>query len=173
MSEQQNQLMRLLPFVIPAAAFLIIFGREDHVTVAEIRDVHKESEFLAYNKDQIFTNMLQAEEHLHNLADKKIDVSKGEASCVVKHLALAEGNADEGISHSADVTNAGIMAQGTPEEFKIVRDGLHEVRYKFAEGNYSPKEAITKLRDVRRRFESFNPQFDISKCKACSVEASI
>jgi len=168
MSEQQNQLMRLLPFVIPAAAFLIIFGREDRVTVvAEIRDVHKEAEFLAYNKDEIFTNFIHAENHLRNLVGKSVASSEG--SCVVKHLADAEGHANEAISHTADLVAHGITTQGTPEDFKKIKDGLHEVRYKFAEGGYSPEQAITKLRDVKRQFESFNPQFDVSKCKACQI----
>lgn len=157
---------------IPIGGLLLYFlVKEDSTgqSITEARSVVKESEFLNYNKDSIFIDLLHSEDHLRNLVDKDVSVKQGEASCVIKHLADAEGHADEAISHSADLNRAGILAQGTPEEFKIVRDQLHDLRGKFSEGGYTPKQAISKLRDVRRQFESFNPTFDISHCKACSV----
>lgn len=169
-TQQEMNVLLIIP--VGVAVLYLLDGwatKPAEEAIGEARDVSKESEFLTYNKDSIFKNFLHAEEHLRNIEGKEVAVAKGEASCVVKHLASAEGHADEAISHAADLNRAGIMAQGTPQEFKMIRDELHDLRDKFQEGGYTVTQAIAELRDTRRQFESFHPEFDISKCKACEI----
>ena len=124
---------------------------------------NKESKFLTFNQDEIFKNLIATEGHFRN-ADSKQDI-KGFLYCNVKHLADAEQHADEAISHSTVVAD-----QETVDNYKKVRNDIRDLRHDLQKGEVPPSEGITRVRGIRRDFESFNPEFDISKCKACSIK---
>ena len=76
-----------------------------------------------------------------------------------------EGHADEAICHSVVVADA-----KTSEHFKKLRDEIQEFRHDVQDGKVNPSQGIERVRQIRREFEGFNPDFDISKCKACEVQ---
>jgi len=123
----------------------------------------KEAYYLQYNKDEIFKNLIAAEGHFRNIAQRETEsMEAGYANCVVKHYADAESHADEAISHSAIVEG--------PESsrmFQDLRDRIQSARRGIQQGGINPFEGIREARNIRRQFESFNPEYDITKCKAC------
>jgi hypothetical protein len=123
----------------------------------------KEKLFLKYNQDEIFKNLIATEGHFRNVQGKKLD-DEGFMNCAVKHLADAEGHADEAICHSVVVADA-----KTSEHYKELRDEIQSLRDDVQEGKVDASQGIERVREIRRDFESFNPQFDISRCKACEV----
>jgi len=117
--------------------------------------------FLDYNKDNIFKNLIQSENHFRNL---KTNYDVGFANCIVKHLLDAEGESEEAISHSLYVE---------PEKagkFRKFRDRLRKFRKKIQKEYVDPDEGIKEIRELRKEFESFNPEYDISKCESCRPE---
>lgn len=143
--------------------------------VVERPEKGKEAKFLQYNKDEIFKNLLGAEGHLRKVAENSlptgtilsVDPQPGFINCVVKHLADMEGNADEAVSHSAVVAD-----EQTSSEFRGLRDDAETLRHRIQRSEINPFDAIKEVRKIRHRFEAFNPEYDVSKCKACEpVEA--
>lgn len=158
----------------------------------EIPDVKpekgKEEYYLRFNKDEIFKNLIAAEGHFRNVFDKKRkkqeyqmainaerikegmspvseeleELGQGFLNCVVKHLADSEGHSDEAISHSAVVEGEESSCM-----FRELRDDTKTFRWKVQKGVVTPFEGIKQVRQLRRTFESFNPEYDISKCKSC------
>ncbi len=119
----------------------------------------KEKLFLAYNKDEVFKNLIVAEGHLRNMAS---EYDRGEfASCIVKHLADAEGHSDEAISHS-------LAAGEQSEKWRSLRDMIREFRKTIQGNGVGREEGIRRVREIRRFFESFNSEYDVSSCRACS-----
>lgn len=114
-----------------------------------------EQYFLSYNKENIFKNLIQAEDHLKNLDEE------GFNQCSLKHLSFAEAEADEAISHSL------IIVPGKTEKFKELRDNIREARKEVQEGKADPKGTTLRVRKLRRQFESFNKDYDTSQCKSC------
>jgi len=116
--------------------------------------------FLAYNKDNIFKNLIQAEDHFRNVKPR---FDPGWLNCIVKHLAFAEAEAEEAISHS--------LSLGKEEEsrrFAELRDEIRRLRRKIQEGKLKSASAgIREVRRLRRMFESFNSEYDVSKCESC------
>jgi hypothetical protein len=117
------------------------------------------SYFLKFNKEEIFKNLLHAEGHLRNAEP---GARPEELQCLIKHLADAEGHADEAISHAA--------ALGDDEaslKFRRLRDMLRDLRREFQAGLRRVEDGIRRVREARGFFESFNPEFDVSRCTAC------
>jgi hypothetical protein len=123
----------------------------------------KERYYLIYNKDEIFKGLLATEGHFRNVSDKGTD-STGFMNCAVKHLADAEGHADEAVCHSLVVASA-----ETSEHYKKLAEEIKTLRHDVQEGNVNASQGIERVRQIRREFEGFNPDFDISKCKACEL----
>lgn len=121
--------------------------------------VGSESYFLEFNKDEIFKNIIAVEGHLRNV---KPEYDAGDLACIVKHLADIEGHCDEAISHS-------LVAEGesSSKKFRELRDRVRDFRKKVQRGKITPEEGIREIREIRAFFESFNPEYDISKCKTC------
>ncbi len=118
---------------------------------------NREERFLDYNNDNIFINLLQLETHLRNLDDLETD--GGQVSCLTKHLAEAEGEASEAISHSATIS---------PDKTSIYRKTktkLYELRKNLP--SYSPNKAILKVREIRKEIEKVVPAFNTENCIAC------
>jgi len=120
---------------------------------------NREERFLEYNNDNIFINLLQLETHLRNLDNLETDESQ--VSCLTKHLAEAEGETMEAISHSAT-----IAADKTPF-YRKIRKKLNELRKNLP--SYSPDKAILKIREIRKTVEKIVPRFDTENCVACNV----
>lgn len=137
--------------------------RETEPTPEVKPEVGKEDYYLRFNKDEIFKNLIASEGHFRNVVEKKEEATEaGFMNCIVKHLADAEGHADEAVSHSAVVQGAEASRQ-----YQDLRDGIKDLRWKLQESVINPFDGIREVRRLRRMFESFNPDFDISKCKAC------
>lgn len=119
--------------------------------------MNKYEYFLEYNKDGIFKNLLQAEDHLKRVSNP------GFAQCVVKHLSFCEGESEEGVAHALHIDKKNV------ENYKDLSRKIFEIRVALQKGEIKPNEAILKVREARKFFESFNKEFDISKCQACSM----
>ena len=120
----------------------------------------KEAYYLNFNQDEVFKNLLASEGHFRNV-DPKQD-SYGFMNCIVKHLADAEGHADEAISHALIV-----KGKADSQKFNKLRDELKSFRKKLQESSIDQAEGIKEIRRIRRYFESFNPKYDVSKCQSC------
>lgn len=118
---------------------------------------NREERFLDYNNNNIFINLLQLETHLRNLDDLQTDESQ--VSCLAKHLAEAEGEASEAISHSA-VTEP----EKTPS-YREIKEKLFELRKNLP--SYSPDGAILRVREIRKVVEKVVPAFNTENCTAC------
>ncbi len=120
-----------------------------------------EAKFLEYNKDNIFISLVQAEGHFRNLESGF--AGRGEfLSCVSKHLAYAEGEAEEAVSHS-------LLVEGPTrsQEYAKLRNDLRELRKKIQAGAVGPEDGIREVRKIRAMFERLNPPFDTSQCRSC------
>ena len=122
--------------------------------------IKKTREFLSYNKDNIFKNLLQAEHHAKMLDG---EVRGGHANCIVKHLAFAEGEAEEAINH------AQLVEPQKVEYFKALRDLLYLLRKQVMSGLVTSEDLNRKIWVLRKMFESFNEEYDTTKCAACEA----
>lgn len=115
--------------------------------------------FLSWNKDEIFKGLIAIEGHLRNV---KPEFKSQDLSCILKHASEIEGHADEAISHSAQLGKDDLSAK-----FRELRDRIRDYRRTLQQTNFPVEENIRQIREIRRFFESFNPEYDISQCKAC------
>jgi hypothetical protein len=122
--------------------------------------IKKTREFLSYNKDNIFKNLLQAEHHAKMLDG---EVKGGHANCIVKHLAFIEGEAEEAINH------AQLVEPHKVEYFKALRDLVYLLRKQVMSGLTTSDELNRKIWVLRKMFESFNEEYDTTKCTACEA----
>lgn len=121
----------------------------------------KEQYYLEYNKDNIAKNLIQAEEHFRNI-DPQAEQVVGFQNCILKHLLNAEAEAEEAISHSLIVEG-----EEKAKKFQQLRDEIRKLRKRLQKAWVPPEEGIKRVRQLRRKFESFNPEYDISKCRSC------
>ena len=141
--------------------------RRDEEAETAIPEVGKEDYYLKFNKDEIFKNLIAIEGHFRNVMEQHETVEKGFMNCCVKHAADAEGHADEAISHSAI-----IEGEEKSRSFRDLRNGIKGLRWNLQKDAITPFDGIKAVRQLRRQFASFNPEYDISKCKSCEpVEA--
>jgi len=127
----------------------------------------KIKEFLEWNKDNIFINLIQAEDHLRNVASNS--PTPEFLNCVVKHLAYVEGEADEAVSHALI-----LEGERASKEFAKLRDEVRKLRKAIMKGVVNSSEkAIEEVRKLRGIFEYFNPEFDVSKCASCGAAAPL
>lgn len=122
--------------------------------------VKKEKYFLEFNRDEIFKNLLAVEGHFRNIEKEAHDF--GFLNCIVKHLADAEGHADEAISHALVVEG-----EESSRKFYELRNMIRDLRKRIQSRGMVPEEGIKEVRRIRRFFESFNPSYDVSKCSSC------
>ena len=164
MSTVDNKQLAVLMIIPFGLLLLYLIDRNEEPTAT----TGKEQYYLTYNKDEIMKNLLASEGHFRNIADDGSTVEAGFLSCVVKHLADAEGHGDEAISHSAVVEG-----QEASDKFRDLRNDLRELRYKVQKDSISPHEGILEIRKLRREFESFNPEYDVSTCESCTIQTII
>ena len=127
----------------------------------------REGYYLNFNKDEIFKNLIAAEGHFRYFRDLKQDTS-GFLNCIVKHLADAEGHCDEAISHALIAEN-----EDTSRSFLELRDMIRDLRRHIQTRPITRDEGIREIRRVRRRFEGFNPDYDVSKCETCGDPSEV
>lgn len=166
LTEQQGQLLRVLSLAAPAAIILFALNRTGSARAPVLipPPSGKEPAFLVFNKDEIFTNLLHTEGHFKKLSSGKPD-TEGYMNCAVKHMADAEGHAEEAIGHSLVVNGSEMSGR-----FAKLHDDMLTFRHELMTGKVTPTIGIERTRQLRHDFESFNPEYDISKCTACSVE---
>jgi len=121
----------------------------------------KTKEFFEYNKDNIFKNLLEAEHHAKMLTG---EIRGGHANCIIKHLLFVEGEAEEAINHSE------IVSPEKAETFKMFRDMVYALRKAIMKGRIrDPIDLNRKIWVLRKVFESFNEEYDTTKCTACEA----
>ena len=135
--------------------------------LSTFKGTSKESYYLIFNKDEIFKNLIASEGHFRNFKSQKED-EKGFLNCIVKHLADAESHADEAVSHA-------LIADGAKasRKFLELRDEIRNFRKWVQSSPVTRDEGIRDIRKLRRQFEGFNPDYDVSKCEACGDSAEI
>jgi len=155
---------RLLWLLIPCGIFALLLLDQDESKTTKNPSAGKEKYYLQFNKDEIFKNLIHAEGHFKNIKKKGGVDTEGFMNCAVKHIADSEGHSDEAISHA-------LIAEGknASNKFHELRDEHRSFRHKLQAGQISAEEGIKRVRKIRRKFESFNPDFDISKCEACTI----
>jgi len=129
--------------------------------------ISKESYYLTFNKDEVFKALIACEGHFRNLKSVDKD-SAGFLNCIVKHLADAEGHCDEAISHSLIVDG-----KESSKNFLELRDEIRNCRKWIQSSPITRDDGIIEIRKLRRQFEGFNPDYDVSKCEACGDTAEI
>jgi hypothetical protein len=118
------------------------------------RKTRVDEKFLKYNKRNILTNLLQAEEHAK--AMNTLSFIKGEGSCFLKHLLFVRGELSEIIAHSQAVGEAS-------ENVKIYEKIRSEIE-KFLDKAESPRHRHTK-RDLLMMVRKWRKEFE----KTCSA----
>jgi len=132
-----------------------------------VSGISKEGYYLNFNRDEIFKNLIASEGHFRNFTNLKED-EKGFLNCIVKHLADAEGHCDEAISHALIAEN-----EETSRSFLELRDTIRDFRRYIQSSPITRDEGIREIRKLRRRFEAFNPDYDVSKCETCGDPAEV
>lgn len=163
MEPNEGHVLLLIPLGLAA---LYILDSEENTQPAEAKETPKEEYFLRYNNDEIFKGILAIEGHFRNVKGKPLQ--KGELGCIVKHSGEVEGHADEGISHSLIAENP-----DKSHYYRDLRDDIRELRWRVQIGTISPDEGIQEIRRIRHGFEKVNPEYNIDKCKACSIEVTV
>lgn len=130
--------------------------------------------FLLFNRDNIFENLLQAEDHLKRIKNdtRFDDQNQVEAldhiQCVVKHITMAKGESSEAQAHTLDIKEEDY------ENYMELGERLRHIKDGIASKETTIEDLIRDIREARGFFEKFNPDYDISKCQACGqVESAI
>jgi len=155
---KQLAVLMIIPFGL---LLLYLIDRNEEPTAT----TGKEQYYLTFNKDEIFKNLIATEEHFRNI-DEQTDVlgKEGFLNCAVKHLASAEGHADEAISHSLIVEN-----KEKSKKFEALRDEIRNLRHDLQQNSVTVSEGIERTRRIRHTFETLNPEYDVSKCASCKI----
>jgi len=127
----------------------------------------KERYYLNFNRDEIFKNLIASEGHFRNFKSLKEDTA-GYLNCIVKHLADAEGHCDEAISHALIAEN-----EETSRSFLELRDTIRDFRRYVQSSPITRDEGIREIRKLRRQFEGFNSDYDVSKCETCGDTSEV
>jgi len=123
-----------------------------------------EEKWLEMNIDNIMRNLIQCEDHLRYL---KRNYKPEHASCVIKHLYMVEGEAQEAISHSS------VVDESKVEVFQKVFDKTVELRKKIQNREITPSEAIKRIREIRKLVGDLNPIYSEEHCMACKYFHSV
>jgi len=116
----------------------------------------REIGFLEYNFDNIMRNLIATEVHLRDLSNER---EKGHDSCCRKHLLFIENELGEAQSHSA------VLKPELVRVFKELEKEVINLRKNLS--SQSVIESIRKIRDIRKKMERINPEYDTSNCISC------
>lgn len=156
-----------LALLLPIGVFVYLILTQKPKPEVAHPSTGKEKYYLKFNKDEIFKNLISAEEHFRNIELTGVD-REGYLQCNVKHLGSAEGHMDEAISHA-------LIAESdeSSNKFRELRNKTRQFRDELQNGKTTPEEGIKQVRALRREFEDFNPRYNISLCEACEVKVEI
>jgi len=135
--------------------------------LSKFNGISKESYYLIFNKDEIFKNLIASEGHFRFFNNLKEDKT-GFLNCIVKHLADAEGHCDEAISHALIAEDS-----ETSRKYIELRDEIRNFRKWIQSSPITRDDGIREIRKLRRQFEGFNPDYDVSKCETCGDTAEV
>ena len=116
--------------------------------------------FFDYNKENIYTNLIQAEDHARFADD--LD----HAQCIVKHLMFVIGELKEMENH-AKVVNPDIV-----DKIRELRDEVYGIYKGIINKTIDVKDLCNKIWNIRKKFEKIVPEFNTDKCESviCSIK---
>ncbi len=118
---------------------------------------NREVGFWEFNKDNIFTNILQVEDHFRRIEDDDLEHSQ----CITKHLYFIRGELEEGISHATVVE---------PDKVYLLKEIYHDIQDLLQNmKNRSVNENLVNVREIRKKIELLDDRFNTAYCKACSL----
>ena len=121
----------------------------------------KYEQFLDWNKENIFINLVQAEDHVRHSTELR-----GEhASCILKHLAYVAGEADEAVSHALELGDA-----EQSRKFREISASARELMRRVREGSLSEEEAILSIRELRKKLSELAEEFNTEYCESCTID---
>jgi hypothetical protein len=118
----------------------------------------KDKEFLAYNKRNCLTNLLQAENHIK--AMNTLNFIKGEGSCVLKHLLFVRGELNEAISHASRVEPKNVKT--FEKLYRQIENFLKKIEKKH---EYKKRDLLVLVRGWRKELEATMPFYQTFRCK--------
>jgi len=160
LSDPQTQVL----LFVPLGAIMLYFLVKDEPAAEETQTVTlapngKEAAFLRFNQDGIYGNLLATEEHFRNIsADANFN------QCAVKHLSLSANHASEAVSHTVAVGDV-----KDSKEYAKLNTQILELQHDVQDGKVTPAKGIERVREIKHEFEVFNPAFNVSLCKACTI----
>jgi len=125
-------------------------------------DLSKIEKFFDYNKENIYMNLIQAEDHARYVED--LD----HAQCIIKHLLFVLGELKEMENHAKAVK---------PEivnDIKQLRDKVYQVYKSIVDKTADIDQLANNIWLIRKEFEAIVPEFDTSKCESivCSISSA-
>jgi len=127
---------------------------------AERIDLGKIKKFFDYNKENIYINLIQAEDHARYVKD--LD----HAQCIIKHLLFVLGELKEMENHAKAVKPEIV------DDIKQLRDKVYQVYRSIVNKTANVDQLANNIWLIRKEFEAIVPEFDTSKCESvvCSVK---
>jgi|GEM_PF-2137734 len=126
--------------------------------VEEKRVAEGDKRFLSYNRRNVLTNLLQAEEHVK--AMNTLNFIEGEGSCVLKHLLLVRGELAEAISHASSLGGETKIYEKLRDEIESFLDKVEAEPVSFTK-----RELLNKIRGWRKEFEQTSTAYQTFMCK--------
>jgi len=121
-------------------------------------DKAKIQRFFEYNKENIYMNLLQAEDHARFTED--LD----HAQCLLKHLLFVLGELKEMEQH------ASVVKPEIVEKVKELRNRVYDLYRRIREKQIQPSEIAREIWNLRKEFESIVPEFDTNRCTSIVCE---
>ncbi len=124
----------------------------------EKEHANSDRKFLAYNKRNVLTNLLQAEEHIK--AMNTLSFIRGEGSCVLKHLLVVRGELAEAISHASSLGEDTKIYEKLKDEIESFLDGIEA-----KPNSFTKRDLLNKVRGWRKEFEQTSTAYLTFRCK--------
>lgn len=123
------------------------------------------SDFLVYNEEMAMKQLLAIEAHLRELTPP---YESEHASCITKHALILSEQCDEGISHASELGE-----EAKAQIFREINQEIKRFRQEM-EAQASPTTLIKHIREIRRKAEQLNKNYNVSSCKLCeSIEQTL
>lgn len=114
--------------------------------------------FLAYNEEMTMKQLLAIEAHLRELT---LPYKSEHASCITKHALILSEQCDEGISHASELEE-----EAKAQIFREINQEIKRFRQSM-EAEATPTTLIKHIREIRRKAEQLNKNYNVSTCKLC------
>ena len=119
----------------------------------------KIEKFFNYNKENIYMNLIQAEDHARYVKD--LD----HAQCIIKHLLFVLGELKEMENHAKAVKPEIV------DDIRRLRDKVYYIYKGIVDKTANPDELANNIWLIRKEFEAIVPEFDTGRCESiiCSI----